>query len=126
VPTNYSYCSSELNWTFHEAQSFHPFATVLPSLLRTKWYFACLLELFFKSRRSNLAFDPLYPAFTVYFCISEDIRDYRHPHIATLGEPCTLIIFFKELDCLIKHRVFHYLKSGKSNPMLGFSHNLLR
>ena len=37
-------------------------------------------------------------------------RDYRHPHIASLGEPYNLIIsynYFKELRK--KHRVFHSL-----------------
>ena len=63
--TSYSYYPSGLNLTTHIAKSLNHFITALPSLLQTKWYLACLLELLSKPQ-TTLSCNSLYPPFEVY------------------------------------------------------------
>ena len=62
---DYSYCSSELNWTALPAQSINHFTTELPSLLQVNWYSTCVLKLLTKPQTTQPS-SSLYPTFVVY------------------------------------------------------------
>lgn len=65
-PSGYSYWSSDLNETTRIAPSSNHVPTVLPSVLKVRWYPDCLLEYHFWYRRTLKPGVPLYTTFVVY------------------------------------------------------------